>query len=388
MSKQIFISAAEISADQYGAQLAKALWEKDPTLRLVGLGSVHMKEAGVTLLDDIVTTSSVGLIEAVQFLPKIFKTISKIKTYLKENKVDLFIALDAQGFHMQLLPEVKKLGIKTAYFIAPQEWHWGTKAGGRKVVACTDQIFTIFEKESKFYESLGKNITFVGHPLCDFEPHILPKEDFFKVHGFELEKPLMGIFPGSRIQEIDRVGPVVLAAAKYIQEKRPDIQFGLSIADQRYQKDIEALIEKIGVKGIKLMDISHSKSLIKYSKVVLTSSGTVTLEQALIGTPAVVTYKLHPLTYLIGKTVLALRTKNITWISLPNILSNEEIYKEFVQGNANPKKMAKEALLLLENESYYDKVCKKLAHLKANLGEKGVIKRVALGSLKLLESKI
>ncbi len=385
MKKTIFISTAEISADQYGAQLAQALWALDPELNLVGLGSVHMKEVGVTLIDDIVTTSSVGLVEAVRFLPVTLSTIEKIKRYLKQNPPDVFLAMDAQGFHMRLLPAVKKMGIKTAYFIAPQEWHWGTKKGGQRVIDVVDQIFTIFKEESKFYEALGKNVTFVGHPLCDFKPHIIPKPDFFKTFGFDEKEPLVGIFPGSRYQEIERVCPLLLKAAKEIRKVLPKVQFGLSVADPRYEARISELIAEIGVPYVKLMDITHSKTLMKHARVNITSSGTVTLEQALLGTPAVATYKLHPLTYFIGRTILAMRTKNITWISLPNILEKKEICKEFVQRKAKYEGIAAATLELLTNEKEHARICAELEILKKNLGEPGVIKRVAEGLLTMME---
>ena len=202
--KKILISACELSADKYAASLAIELKKQQPDLTIIGIGSDASKAAGIDVKFDMTTLSTVGIIEPLRYLPKILLNMYRVKKILKEEKPDVFIPIDNQGFHMMCCKYAKKLTIPTYYFIAPQHWHWGTKKQGQAVCRVVDKILAIFPQEAQFYQRCGGNVTFVGHPSTD---RVRPLRD--QQH----KEPILALFPGSRKQEIERLLPLFLSSS-------------------------------------------------------------------------------------------------------------------------------------------------------------------------------
>ena len=233
--KKIFISACEVSADKYAAELAKELQKRRPSLHIIGVGSAASKAAGIDVKLDISTLSTVGVVEPIRFLPQILIALHKVKKILEVEKPDIFIPIDNQGFHMMCCKKAHRLKIPTYYFIAPQHWHWGTKKQGLKVAQVVDKVLAIFPKEATFYQQCGVNTHFVGHPCTD---RIRPFREKRVV------EPVCAVFPGSRKQEIERMLPVFLRAVIPFC-KQYKLTCAISCASKHYYGLIETIIKNI-----------------------------------------------------------------------------------------------------------------------------------------------
>ena len=367
------ISTGEISGDRYGAALAKELWKQDDSLEIIGVGHQAMKEAGVDVKEDMSTLSTVGFTEIISFLPKLVKKINVIKLLIKKEKPDIFVAIDAQGLHMILLKLVKEVGGKTVYYIAPQEWQWGTKEGGKKVLDVTDKVLAIFEKEANFYKKLGGNVSFVGHPLIDVSLPTQDKVSFYEGLGIEPEQKILGVFPGSRWQEIKKLGPVFFEVAAKC-EKDLNAKVVISVASETYKEQLEKLAKKWLKSPVFTV---LSSDLIAYCHCSIVSSGTVTLEHAIHEKPCVVAYKFSPITYAFGKTIMARRLEKVPYMSLPNLMAKKRILPEFLQSEVTVTNLSKTIKLIWENKDYYATICNELKTLKKQMSTRGVVQKVA-----------
>ena len=371
------ISAAEISGDIHAANLVAEFQKIHPEATFFGMGGAKMQAQGVRVLVDITTTSTVGLLEPIKYLPKIYQAYQQMKKALQKEKPDLLIVVDAQGFHMLLLKVAQKLGIKTVYYIAPQEWLWGTKKGGRKVVALTDKIITIFPRAYDFYQKLGADVVYVGHPLLDTVQTKVSKTEFYQKYHLDQDKKILTIFPGSRTQEIKYTFPVLLQAAKKILQSYPQLQIIVSIVNPKFEGKIKEKVAKSGLSNVIFHTHMSSCDLIAHTYLSLTPSGTITLEHAILQTPCIVAYRFSHISYMLLKLVARKLYERVKYISLPNQIMNQLIIPEFVQDAATPDALAKEAFKILDDETEYQNFKEKLSTIKAKLGTPGVVQRAA-----------
>ncbi len=371
----IYISAGEPSGDLYGAYLAKALKKKAPQLRLIGMGSRQMREAGVEIIEDISPWSTVGFWEPVKYLPKLWAAFQRVKTFLIRNRPDLVVVIDTQGFHLPLLKQLKKHGIPTAYYISPQEWQWGTEQGGRKVVEVTDLFLNVFKKAETFYKKLGGNAVFVGHPILDTFDTLSSRYEFYDQLKLDEALPVLSIFPGSRHHEIDRMLPVFLSAAQKMREE-VDFQTVVSVAVPSLKSAIEAQLDAVNL-PVKLYE-GNPKNIMANSFFSLAKSGTVTLEHALLETPCVVGYRVSPLTYWVAKQKLEPKWRETSgFISLPNIFLREMVYPEFIQDACSVEAVVQAALPYLKDPAKREALKIRLMELRHELGGPGASDRAA-----------
>jgi lipid-A-disaccharide synthase len=369
----IFISAGELSGDAHGARLCEALLTQDPSLKIVGFGGPKMKAAGVDIIHDMTHTSIIGIVEALFFIPSYFSALKLIVTSIKKIKPDIFIPIDNQGFHMMVLNKIKEEPCKKIYYIAPQEWQWGTESGGKKVVMLVDHILSIFPKEEHFYKKLGASVDFIGHPIVDLTDVKLNTE----------KETIVTVFPGSRLQEIKRVGPILIEAASLFLEKHPEFKLIVSISDERYRSQLESMISDFSIPNV-VFSSEPSSVLINQSICSFSTSGTITFEHACLETPCVVAYKFHPVTYFLARTIFRKMTNKITYMTLPNILLNKELFPEFLQGKATPKDLAEKVESIIMNKLHYETIKKECKILREELGGTGVVDRAAKIILSLL----
>jgi len=378
--QNILISAGELSGDRYAADLVKALKQKYPETQFWGMGGEAMKAKGVKLVANVTSYSTIGLFEPLRYVGPIYKAY---KTLLKEafqRKPDLVIVIDYQGFHMMLLKVLKKCGFKTVYFIAPQEWQWGTDEGGRAVAAQSDLILSIFKPEHEFYSRLGANSQYVGHPILDRIKPLLTPLEFREKYNLTQQTPftsnpiLIGLFPGSRPQEWKRTAPILFEAAALLEAHYPQVRFAVSVAS----KEAKSKVLEYCLKRPKRLEFIEGEpySLIQASSFSLTVSGTVTLEHALLGTPCIVGYAFSPLTYWFGRTFLSKKLNRIPYMSLPNLLLNKPILPEFLQSDLTVEAVFNRACLFLNNAHLLQAITEQLIELKNLLGEPGVYARV------------
>jgi len=381
MSLKLMISAAEVSGDVHGAYLAKELKNINKDIELFGMGGEQMAAAGVDVKFDITDTSTIGIFEPLKYLPNHLKSFNILKKLMKSENPDALIVIDAQGFHMPLVKEARKLGIKTIYYIAPQEWLWGTKRGVRKVAKELDLIVAIFEKEYEAYKETNAHVIFFGHPLVDIAKPAYTKGELRLSSYIKNGAPFIGLFPGSRKQEIDGLLPIMLDALKLIQDNFGDINPLIGLSSSKFKAKIEKMVEerKLNVSIVE----GGTYDTLAACDVSLAASGTLLLEAAIVGAPVIMTYKLSPFTAFVAKHIIRI-DKKLSFYSMPNILANEKIIPEFVMDNANAENLANEAISILKDKTRAAEIKHGLKQVNALLGNPGVVSKVARGIIDFL----
>ncbi len=377
---RVFLSAGEISGDRYGAALVAAIKDLGvqsaaPEITFVGMGGAGMRDAGVDLRWDLTDVSTIGFIEPLRHLPRFWRTYREIKAYLIETRPDLFVPIDFQGFNLALCRVARSLGIPVFYYIGPQFWQWGKPAQAKAYLAMNARTVTIFEEEQQYYQKMGAKTTYIGHPLLD----LLPTNTRHR----QLQRPFhIGIFPGSRPQEMTHTAPVLFAAAARLQQSQPFRGNGdmppvcISVSHPRYRSRLENLAIATGLQNCQWVT-GVPASLLATVDVALATSGTMTLELALSGIPLVSIYRLHPVSYRIAKWLVGKKIKAMGHFSLPNLMLKTRLVPEFLQDEATAESVAVAAENLLTNSDAHATIQAGYAELRERLGSGGATMRAA-----------
>ena len=365
---KVLISAGEASGDLHAGAVTRAIKQLEPTAEVFGMGGNCLREAGGEVLFDIKDHSVMGFVEVLKRLPDIWKLRNAFIELMDRRKPDVLLTIDYPGFNMRLAKLAKERGIKVVSFIAPSAWAWRpSRAAG--VVKVVDKIASIFPFEYDLYKSYGADIEFVGHPLVDTVRPSLPRKEAELLAGKRDGYPLILLMPGSRAMEIQRLLPDMLAAAKILKQKRPDIDFAMPRAVTIERDMLERPIKQAGL-DVKLTE-GHTYDIMSVADFAIATSGTVTLEAALCGLGCEILYKASPVSFWIAKQVV-----EIPHIGLPNIVAGRLIEPELLQDDCTPEKIAGTALELLEPERFAQ-LQRDLQEVKEKLGEPGAVKRVA-----------
>ncbi len=340
---KIFVSAGETSGDIYAAHLVSEIKKLDPLIQFLGVGSENLLAQGVDIRDDISSKGTIGLIETLPNIAKIYSVFQKTKETLLKETPDAMILVDSQGFNVPLAEFSKKLGIKTFYFIPPQEWLWGKEKNLKKIAQTLDFVFPMFQKEFEAYKKQNKNSFYFGHPLLDIVKTSLSTEER-EVRFRKGAKKVLLLAPGSRRQEIKNVFPILLDTAKILKEKSAGLKINILISSSWIKEEIEEIAKKSGLDMEFFQEDKYD--CIAASDLLIAASGTINLEASILGTNNIMVYKLNPITYWIGKNILKI-DKKLKYFSMPNILLDEKFIPEFVQEKANPNLIAEEAYKLL-----------------------------------------
>lgn len=372
----IWLSAGEVSGDMYGAKLAEEILTQLPTAKLIGMGGQKMKEAGVHLIQDVTSVSTIGFLEPLKHLKKYLTAFKKIKHQLYINQPDIVIAIDFQGFNIKILEHAKKIGLKTAYFISPQEWQWGSDNGGKKVIQVTDILLAIFKQEYDFYKRLGGNVKFIGHPLLDIVSPTLTQQQFKEKFNLDTQKQWIAIFPGSRKQEVKHVYPHLLKAAQQLYAKTPTLHFLVSIAENNLADEIIAPLKKSKIPFTIIKN--HSHDIINNCLLSLCSCGTITLEHAILGKPCITGYRLNAISYKVAFAIVGKKWKEkIGYIALPNIYLHQNVIPEFLQDHCTAENISKAAFSLINDKTTYQECQNQLKKVQEMLGDKGATQHAA-----------
>jgi len=319
-----------------------------------------------------------GLVEVISHFGAISAAFKKMKSILQNDPPELLILIDYPGFNLRLANVAHKAGVKVLYYISPKVWAW--KAGRiRKIAACVDHIAVIFPFEVPLYENAGMRVTFVGHPLLDMVDVKMKRDESASSFGLATSQKIVGLFPGSRRSEVKRMLPTILASARCVQQQFPHVQFVLPQASTLQDSDIQPLLAASGIAVTITRERIHD--LIRACDAVISVSGTVTLEIALIGTPMVIIYKLAPLTYM-----LARRLVKIKHIGLCNIIAGETVVKELIQHEASPARISMEIEKILGNVLYANEIKQKLSAVRAQLKCGGASVNVARLAHSMMDS--
>jgi lipid-A-disaccharide synthase len=353
---KIFISAGDLSGEIHASNLIKEVKKINPSYFVSCTGGNNLKAVCDNFIEDIVNINAFGFlpIKQVFYLKKVFK---KIKKYFLENRPDKIILVDYYGFHIHVAQLAKSLRIPVYYYVSPQVW---ASRGRRikKLAKVVKKMLVIFPFEEKLYKDNGVDAIFVGNPLIDK----VRQETNFQKHNFDTSNPpIIGLFPGSRQGAIKRHTPILLETAKILKEKinAKFIMFGVS---DKIDFDLPDYINFYGSGSFdKRMSIDFA----------ICPSGTICLENALMGIPMSIIYKLSYFNYLFIKAVI-----KVKYIGIINILAGKSVVPELIQFNAKPKKIAVSVLEQLKPENYALKV-QELLSFRQMLGAPGVSKRAA-----------
>jgi len=380
---KIALSTGEVSGDIHAGRLAAEIKKLNPSVRLFGMGGEKTRLAGVDVGIDITAKGTVGIIEIFKFLPSLFLAFLRMKRLLKKERPDLLVLVDYQGFNMMLAGYAKKLGIKTAYYIAPQEWLWGTKKGLLGVASAIDKIIAIFEDEYKAYKEAGANVVYVGNPNLDTAKPSMSRESFCSLVGLNPSFPVFGIFPGSRRQELDSLLPSFLGAVKLIKKRVPNSQFVLALSSGHFEEKIVRAVNDCGT-DIKIVR-GKSHDVLAHSNVSIASSGTTIMEAAILDAPVVMAYRLSKLSEFIARKLLRL---SIPFYTMPNLIAKSMVVPEITQDSVTAENLADAALMLLTDKSALANIKEGYRLVRSKIGSPGAVRRAAQEILGELRGKI
>ncbi|MDL1962239.1 MAG: lipid-A-disaccharide synthase [Deltaproteobacteria bacterium] len=378
---QVFVIAGEASGDLHGSNLIHALKSRLPQAKFVGIGGPKMEEAGLELLFPSSDLAVVGVVEVIGHIRPILKAFGHTTAWLRKERPDLLILIDYPEFNLQVASRAKKLGIPIFYYISPQVWAW-RQGRVKKLRRLVDRMAVILPFEEAFFRSHGMEVSFVGHPLLDVVKAGVSKTEFCREAGLNPEKPIVGLVPGSRKDEISRLFPVMAGAAERIFQDRQDVQFVVPLApslDPGILESFNHQITKSPNHPIIRVVKGQTYDAIGASDLILAASGTVTLEAAILGTPMVVTYKVSPVTCFLGRCLI-----KVPFASLVNLVAGRRVVTEIIQRDVTPERLSQEALSLLRDDAGRENMIKDLKEVKNALGGSGAAEKAADLAMELI----
>ncbi len=365
---EIFISAGEASGDLHGSHLARAIWSIAPQTRISCLGGPHMQAEGVSVVVDNRSLSVVGATEVAAHIRAIYGAWVKIRSHILATRPELVVLIDFPDFNLFFAKFAKKTGARILYYISPQIWAW-REGRVNKIKRLADRIAVILPFEKGFYASHGVDVDYVGHPLVDIMVDLPDKTQCGRLyHNFS--GPLVGLLPGSRRSEVKLLFDVLMEAARIISRSLPAARFLIPVASSLDTRDMESWAARWSLPVQFVYNDTYSA--IGACDLILTASGTVTLEAAILETPMIVVYKVSRLSRKIG--LLLIRSK---FAGLPNVIAGREIVPEFVREDPTGPRLADCALKLLMNPALLDEQRLELRAIRNRLGAPGISARVA-----------
>jgi lipid-A-disaccharide synthase len=358
----------------------RALRARAPDLAITCMGGPLLRKAGAEILVDHRQLSVVGLSEVAGHLRVLYRAWRRINSHLRSSRPEMVILIDFPDFNFLLARAAKRLGIRIFCYISPQVWAW--RSGRvRTIKRLVDEMAVILPFETDFYARYGVNVHFVGHPLLDVLAALPPLEQVRTRFRGRDSGPFIGLLPGSRKSEIRTLLPIFLEAAKMMRERLPEACFLLPVAPSLSLSAFEPILREYDF-ALRLVS-GDTYGVVRACDLLLTVSGTATLEAAILGTPMVIANRVSNLSYQLGRRLI-----QVSYIGLPNLIAERRIVPEFVQNDARPELIAAEALSLIEDREAMEKQQQALGQIRKRLGEPGVANRVAHLVLENLENRL
>ncbi len=369
---RVMLSCGEPSGDLYAGALTKEIRCLDPTAEVFGLGGDRFAAAGGRLLAEYSGLTVNGLAEVLPALPRHWVIYRRLVAAARAERPDVFVAIDYAGFNFRLGRAVAALGIPVVYYISPQVWAWRRrrlKTMGKFVT----RALVIFPFEEAIYRQAGLPVTFVGHPLLDLAATDTGRDAYRYQHGLDPEAPTVALLPGSRQSELRMILPGLVEAAERIAQELPSVQFLIARAPNLSDTLFEPLasLERVTARSPCVVE-AQTDDVLAASDVVLTASGTATIQAAIHERPMVVVYRLSPLTYWLGR-----RFVRIDAFSMVNLVAGHKIVPEFLQKDFTPAAVAVAALELLTDDAHARQTREDLRAVREKLGEPGGSRRAA-----------
>lgn len=353
------IIAGEASGDLHAAKLVREVKNKQSNIQFYGTGGKNMRQAGVEILVDSSELAVVGLFEVLAHWNTISGALKKMQHLLRTTPPDLLVLVDYPDFNLRLAKTAKECGIKVLFYISPQVWAWRQKRVF-KIKKLVDMMAVVFPFEESFYNKYDVPVRFVGHPLVDEVHASADKASLLNEFLLDDDKPVVGLFPGSRQSEVKRLLPIIVQSARQIIKDKPETQFVVPVASTLSEEDILAYFDGL---ELNMRIISHrAHDVMQVCDVVITVSGTVTLELALMKTPMVVINKISKFSYFFVARML-----KIEHVALCNIVANQRIVPEYIQNEARADKISQKVIELLNNDKERENIIIGLTDIKEKL---------------------
>jgi lipid-A-disaccharide synthase len=357
----IMFIAGEASGDAHGAAAVRELAELLPEARISAMGSSELKKAGADVFFDSAGIAVVGIVEVLKHWGEIKQAMELVKQRLETDRPDLLVLIDYQEFNLKIARHAKALGIKVLFYISPQVWAWRPKRI-HKIGAAIDHMAVLFKFEEDYYHRAGIPVTFVGNPLVDKVHTDVSTEQERERLGVAEGERVIGLFPGSRRSEIERLLPVMLESAHLMQTKEPTLKFVLPVAATLDRSAIEQQCQDAGVSVTLTTDNFYDVTA--SCDAIVCCSGTVTLEIALLGIPMCIIYRMSWLSYQIMSRLITIPN-----IGLANIVAGKKVVRELLQDDANPNTIRDELFRLLNDQQHRSEVIEGLSKVRENLGK-------------------
>ena len=378
-NKRVMIIAGEASGDLHAAKLVREVLQKSSNITFYGIGGKHMSEAGVETLVDSADLAVVGLFEVLAHWNTISGALKKMQHLLRTDPPDLLVLTDYPDFNLRLAKTANECRVKVLYYISPQVWAWRQKRVF-KIREIVDMMAVVFPFEERFYREHNVPCRFVGHPLVD-EVHASADQSTLREEFLlDNDKPVVGLFPGSRQSEIKRLLPIIVDSAKEILASKPDTQFVIPVASTLKEESILPYFEDT---NFDMRIIQHrSHDVMQVCDAIITVSGTVSLEIALMQKPMVVINKISKLSYFFVSRML-----KIDYIALCNIVAGKKIVPELIQDDAQPSLIASTLKQFLDDKPLSQKVSTELGKIKDLLTDDSIKTDLSDLLIEMLENK-
>ena len=357
---KIAILAGEPSGDLIAGQLMAYINSKEKNVEFIGVGGPSMKQQGLKSFFDYSNLSLYGVFQVIPNIPKLVFLRYKLIKYLKNEKPDIFIGVDAPDFNFYIEKKLKQSDIPTFHYVAPSVWAWRPKRV-YKIKKTTDHILSIFPHEKPLFEKVGIQTTFVGHPLANKIPLKSNMYKYRKLLKINRKELVIALLPGSRMGELRAHTDILLETAQNLLEVYPNAKFLIPVNNDTNMIFIEARVKSNPTKNLKLIK-GKVDEILSSSNIAIAASGTASLQIALHKKPMIIIYKGSWISYFVWKMV-----RLIPHVSLPNILLNENIVPEMLQHRATPTLLSKKACEIIKDKRYLKKIESKFYKLHKDL---------------------
>ncbi len=374
--KRVLVVAGETSGDLHGSSLMNRMKTVMPDIECKGIGGTRMIEEGLEAVRHVRDMNFMGLAEVICHLPYLHRTMRELKSLVDAWRPDLAILIDYPGFNLKFARYIKRKNIPVMYYISPQLWAWH-KSRVKLVRKYVDRMVVLFDFERDFYNMYGINVDFVGHPLLDVVHPSQDRETFRTSLGANETVSLIGLIPGSRKQEIDRILPSMVESIEIIKKNQNKVVAALGCASEiedNYYERFTGGSDIILMRGMTYDIMAHADALV-------VTSGTATLESGILGTPMVIVYRTSPLTYHIGKMLVSVPS-----IGMINIVAGSRIVPELLQNEVTPDNIADEVKKFLQDRQLRDATKYALGKAREKLGERGASEKAARIAVEMMNT--
>ena len=378
MNGELLVVAVEASADLHGAAVLRELRALRPGLRAFGAGGPLLRAEGCETLVRAEDLSVMGIAEVLPAIPRIFRALRTLRRAAQQRQPRAALLIDSPDFNLRLARKLRRLGVRVAYFIGPSVWAWRTYRV-RQIARDVARMLVILPFEAEFYARHGVNAVYVGNPLADgFRPALpatstptttsTPRADLRRELGLDARRPVLALLPGSRRQEIRRIWPALLGAARLLLERMPDLQLVVAVAPTVRPEWLRADLPVAFVAG-------RAPEVLAAADAAVVASGTATLEAALAQVPTVVVYRLSWLSWIVGRLLV-----RVPFVSLVNLLAGRGLVPELLQRDCTGARIAESAAPLLAAGEARDAQLEGMRQIRQGLapaGSPGAARRAA-----------